>query len=71
MLSVKQGGIKYHFLSLLYDLTWDWSLVSQTIGEPFTHLANCPVKMLEGGDWGSIVLRYLNGLNIYYVQIKN
>ena len=23
MLSVKQGGIKYHFLSLWYDLTWD------------------------------------------------
>ena len=24
MLSVKQGGIKYHFLSLWYDSTWDW-----------------------------------------------
>ena len=23
MLSIKQGGIKYHFLSLWYDLTWD------------------------------------------------
>ena len=23
MLSVKQGGIKYHFKSLWYDLTWD------------------------------------------------
>ena len=23
MLSVKQGGIKYRFLSLLYDSTWD------------------------------------------------
>ena len=23
MLSVKQGSIKYHFLSLWYDLTWD------------------------------------------------
>ena len=23
MLSVKQGGIKYHFLSLWYDSTWD------------------------------------------------
>ena len=23
MLSVKQGGIKYHFLSLWYDVTWD------------------------------------------------
>ena len=23
MLSVKQGGIKYHFFSLSYDSTWD------------------------------------------------
>ena len=27
MPSVKQGGIKYHILSLWYDLTWDWTLV--------------------------------------------
>ena len=33
MLSVKQGGIKYHFLSLWYDSTWDWTQVSQAIGE--------------------------------------
>ena len=32
MLSVKQGRIKYHFLSLWYDLIWDWSLVFQAIG---------------------------------------
>ena len=25
MPSVKQGGIKYHFLSLWYDSTWDWT----------------------------------------------
>ena len=31
--SVKQGGIKYHFLSLWYDLTWDWIQVSRAIGE--------------------------------------
>ena len=35
MLSIKQGGIKYHFLK--YDSTWDWTPVSQTIGEYFTH----------------------------------
>ena len=28
MLSVKQGSIKYHFLSFWYDSTWDWTLVS-------------------------------------------
>ena len=36
MLSVKQGGIKYHFLSLWYDSTWDWTPVSQAIGEHST-----------------------------------
>ena len=33
MLSVKQGGIKYHFKSLWYDSTWDWTQVSRAIGE--------------------------------------
>ena len=36
-LSGKQGGIKYHFLSLRYDVTWDWTQVSGTIGEHSTH----------------------------------
>ena len=36
MLSVKQGGIKCHFLSLWYDLTWDWTQVSWAIGEYLT-----------------------------------
>ena len=33
MLSVKQGGIKYHFFSLWYYFTCDWTLVSQPIDE--------------------------------------
>ena len=33
MQSVKQGGIKYHFLSLWYDSTWHWTQVSRAIGE--------------------------------------
>ena len=40
VLSAKQGGIKYHFLSLWYESTWNWTSVSQTIGEHSTHLAN-------------------------------
>ena len=40
MLSVKQGGIKYHFLSLWYDSTWDWTRVSWSIGEHSNHYAN-------------------------------
>ena len=37
LLSVKQGGIKYHFSSLWYDMTWDWTQISRTIGEHSTH----------------------------------
>ena len=33
MLSVKQRGMKYHFLSLSYDSTRDWTLVFRTINE--------------------------------------
>ena len=40
MQSVKPGGIKYHFLSLRYDLTLDWTPVSRTIDERSTHSAN-------------------------------
>ena len=42
MLSVKQGVFGMTFLSLWYDSTWDWTQVSQTIGELSTHLANGP-----------------------------
>ena len=37
MLSVKQGSITYQFLSLWYNLTWDWTLVSWAIGKHSTH----------------------------------
>ena len=37
MLSAKQGGIKYHFLSFWYDSTWDWTPVFQNIGKHSTH----------------------------------
>ena len=37
MLSVKQGSIKYYFLSLWYDSTWNWTQVSRGIGEHSTH----------------------------------
>ena len=33
MLSVKQGSLKYYFLSLWYDLTRDWTQVSRAIGK--------------------------------------
>ena len=34
-LTAKQGGIQYHFLSLWYDLTLDWTPAFQTIGKHF------------------------------------
>ena len=40
MLSVKQGSIKYHFLSLWYDSTWDWTQVSRAISEHSNHYVN-------------------------------
>ena len=45
MLSAKQGSIKYHFFSLWYDSSWDWTQVSGTIGEHSNHYAN-PTKSL-------------------------
>ena len=36
-LSVKQGGIKYHFKSLWYNPTWDWAQISWIISEYSTH----------------------------------
>ena len=35
-LSVKQGGIKYHFLSLWYDSTWDWQTLYSLIFNDFS-----------------------------------
>ena len=40
ILSVKQGGIKHHFLSLCYDSTWDWTVVSRAINKHLNHYAN-------------------------------
>ena len=34
MLSIKQGSIKYYFLSFWYDLIRDWTPVYRAIGEP-------------------------------------
>ena len=42
MLSGKQGGIKYHFLSLWYD----WTQVSRAIGEHFNHYDNVRYRIL-------------------------
>ena len=47
MLSIKQEDIKYHFLSLWFDLTWDWTLVSYTIGKHSNHYINVTIIVLN------------------------
>ena len=37
ILSIKQRSVNYHFLSLWYDSTWDWTPICQAIGEYFSH----------------------------------
>ena len=56
MLCVKQGGIKYQFLSLWYEWTWDRIGDSLTIGEHFDHFVNGP--------------RYIYGVNMYVFLIR-
>ena len=40
MLRIKQGDIKYHFMNLWYDSTWDLTPVSRAIREHSIHYAN-------------------------------
>ena len=35
------GGVKYHFLSLWYDSTWDWTPVSCAISEHLISVSLC------------------------------
>ena len=59
ILSVKQRGIKYHFLSLWYDSTRDWTQIDRAISEPSTHLPsglvensyNFKLKTFSFGWW--------------------
>ena len=78
MLSVKQGGMKYDFLSLWYDSTWDWTPVSRTIGEHSTHKANDPnIAILEAilmyaGKWMVINRNTRNHVQkIYQIHLKS
>ena len=57
MLSVKQGDIKYDFLSIWYD----WTPVSQTIGEHSTHQANGKVLSITLGKWLNSYIKPVKG----------
>ena len=66
MLSVKQGGIKYHFLSLWYDSTWERTQVSWTIGEHSNRLANVRLYIYIFNSMGA----YLQPIEFYiYIYI--
>ena len=45
MLSAKQGCIKYHFLSLWYDTTWERTSISWTIGECSNHYPTVNIEL--------------------------
>ena len=52
MPSVKQGRIKYNFLSLWYDSIWDWTLVFRAIGEHFNPKKHTQSKIsLKKENW--------------------
>ena len=63
MLSVKEDGIKYHFFSLWYDSTWDWTSFSRTIGEHCTHLTNSLLK--EG-----VITAFFLFITQYFIKIR-
>ena len=47
MLSVKQGSIKYHFLSLWYNSTWNWTQVFRAIVEHSNYWANIKIGLFQ------------------------
>ena len=56
MPSVKQGSIKYHFLSLWYASTRGWTQVSRAFGEHSNRLIGPVGRVItnDPGDLGSI-----------------
>ena len=67
LLSVKQGGIKYHFWSLWYDATWNWTQVSWAIGEHSINKANEPVlQTISSWIWTLITDSISNENNRYF-----
>ena len=58
MVSVKQGSIKYHFLSLWYNSTCDWTQVSRAIGKHSNHYANVGGKQYIRISLHGLILNY-------------
>ena len=64
MVSVKQDNIKYHFLSLWYDSTYDWTQVSRAFGEHSEHYGNIRYEYIKDYNW------YISIENVFFL-IKN
>ena len=68
MLSVKQGGIKYYFLSLWYDSTWHWTQVSRAIGKHSNHYANVPLNVYNEDTFEFLSLSFFLSSSIPIVH---
>ena len=67
LLSVKPGVMKYHFLGLWYDATWDWTQISRTIGKHSTHK---PI-MINKYLWQNFYTIYIYIYIFYFLYISN
>ena len=54
-ISVKQSGKKFHFFTLWYDPTWDWTPSSRTVNEHSAHETNGTVMYHEWFNYTSII----------------
>ena len=69
--SVPYNAEYYFFLSLWYDSSWDWILVSRAIGEHSTHYANGSLIFIEYSyliKYESFFCTQLNGFKYCYVN---
>ena len=57
---------KYHFLSLWYDPTLDWTAVSRTIGEHSIHMANGLVSFIQSFWMTTVMKCYSQLINFSY-----
>ena len=64
MLSAKQDGIKYHFLRIWCDSTWDWTPFSLTIGEQKYFTIEMQSKLFYGRNNQRIISLY-NSFEIF------
>ena len=58
MLSVKQGGIKYHFLSLWYDLTKDWTPSFKPMAYMYVCIVN-PCGLFNAKSCSYMYMKYM------------